>query len=280
MTNILGDIIKKKKQEVRRAQANLPISELKARIADSEPPRGFLQAIRAKHKKGEYALIAEIKKASPSKGVIREEFEPADIARQYQQGGATCLSILTDEKFFGGSYQFLTEARNATSIPCLQKDFLVVMPDKKKGEKKGEEEEPYQILKARVAGADAVLVIMAALNDEDASTLIESSKKLGMDALVEVHNEEEMQRAINLNAELIGINNRDLNTFETDLSVTENLAQLAEAKTIVSESGITEHSDVIRISRAGVNTFLVGESLMKQKDVREATKNLLTGVRG
>ena len=270
MNNILVEIMKAKREEVEAAQTKIPIEMLKSKIADSEPPRGFLQKIRAKHKKGEYALIAEIKKASPSKGVIRQEFDPVDLAKQYQEGGATCLSVLTDKKFFQGTHKFLSDARNAVAIPCLQKDFLV-------GGEGNQQTNEYQIFRARVTGADAVLVILAALNDSDAESLIQAAKELGMDALVEVHNEDEMERAINLNAELIGINNRDLKTFNTNLYVTEQLAPLAEAKTIVSESGINQHSDLIKLSRAGVNAFLVGESLMKQKNVTEATKKLITG---
>jgi indole-3-glycerol phosphate synthase len=262
MTDMLTEICDTKRAEVAARKAATSVSELSARAAQQTPPRGFEAALRAKAATG-YALIAEIKKASPSKGLIRADFSPADHARAYQAGGAACLSILTDAPYFQGHEDYLIEARAACTLPVIRKDFMV---------------DPWQCLEARAIGADAILIIAACLSDSQMAEIEAAAREQGMDALVEVHNEEEMARAHNLKSRLIGINNRDLKRFVTDLTTTERLAPLApEGTLLVSESGINTHADLLRLEPCGTRTFLVGESLMRQSDVEAATRTLLEG---
>jgi len=262
MSDKLTEICQTKRVEVETRKGFVTIGDLDARAARQSAPRGFEAALRAKAETG-FALIAEIKKSSPSKGLIRPDFRPAEHAAAYERGGAACLSILTDAPYFQGHEDFLVEARAAVSLPVIRKDFMV---------------DPWQVAEARAIGADAILIIVAALDDGLMAELEAAAHERGMDCLVEVHNEAEMERASRLKSRLIGVNNRDLKRFVTDIGITERLAPLApEGTLLVSESGINGHGDLQRLSACGARTFLVGESLMREADVEAATRALLLG---
>ncbi|MCA3738548.1 MAG: indole-3-glycerol phosphate synthase TrpC [Phenylobacterium sp.] len=263
MTDILAQIADYKRVDVAGRKAARPQAQVEAAAASATPPRGFATALSARASPGHLALIAEIKKASPSKGLIRADFDPPALARAYAEGGAACLSVLTDGPSFQGDDADLVAARAAVTLPCLRKDFLV---------------DPWQVAESRALGADAILVILAMVDDILAAELLSEAARLGMDALVEVHDEAEMDRAGQLGARLVGVNNRDLRTFVTDLAVTERLAaQRPENAQLVTESGIFTRADAERLSHSGAIAMLVGESLMRQPDVTAATRDLLGG---
>jgi len=250
--DILKKILNRKREEVTERSAKVSVLELQARIASSPPVRGFVNAIETTIEQGKPAVIAEIKKASPSKGVIREDFDPIAIARSYAKGGATCLSVLTDVDFFQGADAYLQQARDACSLPVIRKDFII---------------DPYQVYESRTIGADCILLIVAALDDASLHQLSSLAQELGMDALVEVHDEEELQRALKLNAKLIGINNRNLRTFEVSLNTTiDLLSQIPADRIVVTESAIHSQEDVVLMRQHKVNSFLVGEAFMRAED--------------
>jgi len=261
VSDVLTEICDRKRQHVKERKRLMPEAMLRKRLDNAPPPRGFASALVATIGDGGYGLIAEIKKASPSKGLIRADFDPPSLAAAYQAGGATCLSVLTDEPYFQGADEYLAAVREAVGLPVLRKDFIV---------------DPYQITESRVLGADCILLIMAALDDAQARELAGEATALGMDVLVEVHDRAELSRALRLDAGLIGINNRDLKTLQVDLGTTELLAPLVpQDRIVVGESGLNTPEDLDRLAAAGARCFLVGESLMREKDVAAATRKLL-----
>lgn len=261
MSGVLAKIVAYKREEVAARKALRSISSLEAEARAQTPTRGFARSLVQNRTRP--ALIAEIKKASPSKGLIRADFDPAALARAYAAGGASCISVLTDEPSFQGSEACLIAARTAVTLPVLRKDFMI---------------DPWQIAESRAIGTDAILIIMAAVDDALARDLLSEAKRFGVDALVETHDEAELERALRLDAMLLGVNNRSLSTFVTDLAVTERLApRVPSERLLVSESGINTRADIERLQRAGARAFLVGESLVRQPDVEAATRALLSG---
>ena len=261
MADILDKINAYKRAHIKSMKDVRSIGDLENMAHMAESPRGFINALKSAVAEGRYGLIAEIKKASPSKGLIRADFNPPKLAKAYQRAGATCLSVLTDEEFFQGADIFLVGVKGAVKLPVLRKDFML---------------DPYQVVESRAFGADCILLIMASLSDDQAAELESVAEEFGMDVLVEVHNAEEMQRALKLKTELIGVNNRNLKTMVTDLATTEELAALVpEGRMLVSESGLNTPADLARMSKVGASCFLIGESLMRQDDVEAATRTIL-----
>lgn len=257
--SVLDQICARKQEHIRIKKAQTPLAALEQKIEQQEPPRGFITAIRERSP----ALIAEVKKASPSKGVIRDDFDPVAIAEAYKRAGATCLSVLTDEPYFQGNDEYLVNVKNAVPLPLLRKDFML---------------DPYQIYESRALGADCVLLIMAALSDSQAGDLYRLAVELGMDVLVEIHDADELNRALAIDAAMIGINNRNLKTLEVDIGTSRRLAPLFPNSTIkIAESGIETHEQLTCLHSLGFHGFLVGESLMRQENIELAARKLLTG---
>jgi len=260
MNDILQRILARKSEEVAQRRGERPLAELQARSADLPPARGFVDAVRRRVGAGEAAVIAEVKKASPSKGLIRTDFDPAAIARSYEAAGAACLSVLTDVDFFQGSDAYLREARAACTLPVLRKDFTI---------------DPYQVHEARLLGADCILLIVAALDDAALAGMVNLAHEIGLDVLVEVHDIDELERALQTDAALIGVNNRNLRTFAVSLDTTLDLRDaVPRDRILVTESGIATRDDVQRMREAGVDAFLVGESFMRDADPGAALRRL------
>lgn len=264
MSDILSKICADKRKDTASRKQIVPLPDIMV-AADTrnrtDPPRGFAASLQRVIHAEKFGLIAEIKRASPSKGLIRADFDPANLARAYQEGGATCISVLTDKPYFQGSDEFLTAVRSVVDLPLLRKDFIL---------------EPYQVYESRAIGADCILLILAAMDERSAKEIIAVASELGMDVLVEVHDGAELDRALRLGAKLVGINNRNLKTLSVDLAVTEQLGpKVPRDRVLVAESGIARTEDLERMNRAGASAFLVGETLMRQMDVAEATRALL-----
>ncbi|MBL6933039.1 MAG: indole-3-glycerol phosphate synthase TrpC [Rhodospirillales bacterium] len=261
MSDVLAKICADKLDHIAACRLQRPMVDVEEQAKNASPPRGFGRALSTKIESGGYGLIAEIKKSSPSKGLIREDFDPPALARSYRDGGAACISVLTDTPYFQGADAFLVEARAAVDLPVLRKDFML---------------DAYQVVEARALGADCILLIMAALEDAQAQELEAQAMELGMDVLIEVHNAPELERAIKLKSTLLGVNNRNLKTLEVDIATTEELAAyIPENRHLVCESGLYTPDDLARMAKVGANRFLIGESLMRQDDVETATRNLL-----
>jgi len=259
--DVLKRILTRKHEEIAERLEHTSIDDLKRQIAEASPVRGFIKSIKKKLNQGETAVIAEVKKASPSKGLLRENFNPAEIAVSYEVGGAACLSVLTDKDFFQGSEAYLKQARSACSLPVIRKDFIV---------------DPYQVYEARAMGADCILLIVAALDDSTLQNLYQLANELGLDVLVEVHDADELERALRLNLALVGINNRNLRTFETSLQTTVGLLDsIPDEVVVVSESGLHKAEDIRMLKAHHVHTFLIGEAFMRCDDPGEALKNLI-----
>ena len=257
----LDKIVADKRRHVAGRISQRPMRRVEALARDTDSPRGFAKALKAAIAAGRYGLIAEIKKASPSKGLIRPDFDPPSLARAYERGGATCLSVLTDGPYFQGKDEFLTQARAATRLPVLRKDFMI---------------DPYQVPEARALGADCILLIMACLDDRLAAELAKLARKWGMDVLIEVHNAAELDRALKIDSDLVGVNNRNLKTLAVDLAVTEQLApKVPKDRVLVAESGLGSPADLARMAKAGASAFLIGESFMRQPDVEVAVREML-----